>query len=81
MNDMMTINVKWSGPHSVSDVLEFADESRDRGLYQIYGPHPVYGLNVLLYVGGSSRIQVGASAVRRCMKGSPDNGFRESRSA
>ena len=38
--------------------------------------HLKTGLSLLK--NGSSRIQVGASAVKRCMKGSPDNGFRES---
>jgi len=27
------------------------DLLKDRGLYQIYGHHPVYGSNVLLYIG------------------------------
>jgi hypothetical protein len=51
MADERIIHIEWSGPHSLAEVDAFRDRRRDRGLYQIYGHHPVYGPNVLLYIG------------------------------
>jgi len=58
------IRIDWEGPFSLYDIgyIEKEDkyiiknsklnnESRDYGIYQIYGYHPVYGDNVLLYIG------------------------------
>ena len=44
------INIHWRGPHSYEDVRGMDGEA-DRGLYQIYGTHPVYGAGTLLYIG------------------------------
>ncbi|MUJ21709.1 hypothetical protein [Aliivibrio fischeri] len=57
--DYEEIDIYWEGPfdityenekyHLSSDVC---DELREaHGFYQIYGDHPVYGQNVLLYIG------------------------------
>ena len=44
------INIKWEGPLTSEEVYEKNDAS-DKGVYQIYGDHPVYGRDVLLYIG------------------------------
>lgn len=46
----LQISLHWTGPHSYNDVSEM-DEDHDFGLYQIYGIHPVYGVDTLLYIG------------------------------
>jgi hypothetical protein len=43
MADERIIHIEWSGPYSLAGVDGFRDQRRDRGLYQIYGHHPVYG--------------------------------------
>lgn len=55
MADERIIHIEWSGPHSLAEVDGFGDRRIDRGLYQIYGHHPVYGPNVLLYFGQTDR--------------------------
>src|ERR1035441_2585568 len=45
------IHIEWEGPHSLNQLDSLKDVRKDRGLYQIYGHHPVYGSNVLLYIG------------------------------
>jgi hypothetical protein len=65
-----TINIKfeWEGSFSLKDIgLEFEtkkyslknaklnNKNRDFGLYQIYGFHPIYGDNVLLYIGKATK--------------------------
>lgn len=47
----MDIHIFWSGPFSLKQVKELRDDSRDFGIYQIYGHHPLYGSHVLLYIG------------------------------
>lgn len=48
--ELNKIEIVWSGPHHIK-LEEFENfESKD-GLYQIYGTHPIYGRNVLLYIG------------------------------
>lgn len=44
------IHIDWDGPYSQSQIAELNKES-DFGIYQIYGAHPVYGSNVLIYIG------------------------------
>ena len=51
MSAKSAINIEWEGPFAVREALGFKDETRDYEVYQVYGPHPVYGLNVLLYIG------------------------------
>lgn len=47
----MDIHVFWEGPFGLNDLDRLGSESRDFGVYQIYGHHPLYGDNVLLYIG------------------------------
>jgi len=52
------INIWWEGPFSQEEIINSKidannyDNTADKvGLYQIYGSHPLYGNNVLLYIG------------------------------
>lgn len=45
------IHIEWDGPFQQNDLSKLSDASTDYGVYQIYGNHPVYGKNVLLYIG------------------------------
>src|ERR1035438_3521697 len=45
------IHIEWEGPYSLNQLDTLKDLHKDRGLYQIYGHHPVYGSSVLLYIG------------------------------
>jgi hypothetical protein len=47
------IHIEWDGPISFSEVKSLIGE-RDYGVYQIYGGHPVYGSDALLYIGKAS---------------------------
>ena len=64
MKKIKNISIGWSGPYRLKEIgfqektfkyslkdAELNDESKDFGIYQIYGQHPVYGANVLLYIG------------------------------
>lgn len=44
------VQVHWSGPFLVRDVIE-GEQAKEKGLYQIYGQHVVFGVDALLYVG------------------------------
>lgn len=55
-NEAISIRIGWSGPfkldgEQVPERDEFTNSSTARGIYQIYGSHPVYGPKVLLYIG------------------------------
>ena len=45
------IHIDWDGPYSFSKLDELKNDKIDYGIYQIYGGHPVYGSNKLLYIG------------------------------
>lgn len=47
----MDIHVFWEGPWGLDDLSKIKDETKDYGIYQIYGFHPLYGHSVLLYIG------------------------------
>ena len=62
------IKIEWYGSYSLKDIgyndnedryslsdIELNDETKDYGIYQIYGNHPVYGTNVLLYIGKAQK--------------------------
>ena len=55
-NQVEIINIMWEGPFRREDAYEKNDESSDYGVYQYYGDHPVYGLEVLLEIGTTSAI-------------------------
>lgn len=62
---MIEIYVDWSGPYTYEDIIEnntekinnkkFSVKPTDFGLYQIYGSHPIYGDNVLIYIGKTEK--------------------------
>jgi hypothetical protein len=45
------IHIKWEGPYRYAEVKHLRNDISDYGIYQIYGPHAVYGSGVLLYIG------------------------------
>ncbi|ALC92074.1 hypothetical protein AM500_21465 [Bacillus sp. FJAT-18017] len=45
------IQINWDGSFKLSDLPNLMNEDSDYGIYQIYGNHPVYGSDVLLYIG------------------------------
>ena len=46
------VHVNWRGPFIVEDVIKnYNKEGEDHGIYQIYGNHPVYGRDSLIYIG------------------------------
>jgi hypothetical protein len=50
MNHETTIHLEWDGPLTLEDAKS-SNTDGDWGIYQIYGCHPVYGTDVLLYIG------------------------------
>ena len=48
------IHIEWSGPHTLKEVLQF-NGPIDFGIYQIYGGHPIYGTDTLLYIGRAEK--------------------------
>jgi len=53
------IQIDWTGPYLLKDITELTDVQKDYGIYQIYGKHPVYGSNVLLYIGKADYQTIG----------------------
>ena len=53
------INIKWEGPLTLQEAYEKDGES-DYGIYQCSGDHPVYGLDVLFYIGKAQDQTFGA---------------------
>lgn len=57
MEKIEEILVSWEGPFKINEILNdsidkrFSVKANDIGLYQIYGFHPLYGDNVLVYIG------------------------------
>lgn len=47
----MHIHLDWEGPYSYEEAKRFKGKLSDYGVYQIYGTHPIYGSDVLLYIG------------------------------
>ena len=55
---METINIWWEGPFNHQDIIEdkidqnqYANQATHIGLYQVYSSHPLYGTEVLVYIG------------------------------
>lgn len=46
----MHVHVEWSGPYKYDEARSLRDDT-DFGVYQIYGTHPAYGSDVLIYIG------------------------------
>ena len=47
------IYIDWEGPFTLDELEELDDPRIDYGLYQVYGSHPLYGEDVLLYLGAT----------------------------
>src|SRR6266478_672352 len=54
MNEDVIIHLEWEGPFSFEKAKQSSSDS-DWGVYQIYGCHPVYGSEVLLYIGKAEK--------------------------
>jgi len=61
---MDEIRIEWKGPYKLADIgydgekyktknakTKLNNLEKDYGIYQVYGFHPIYGDNVLLYIG------------------------------
>ena len=59
VNHEIDIHLDWSGPFKFADACR-SNDNGDWGVYQIYGSHPLYGAEVLLYIGKAERRTFGA---------------------
>src|SRR5262249_61876156 len=50
----LDIHIDWDGPFALKEVRE-SKTPTDYGLHQVYGHHPVYGSDVLLYIGQAAK--------------------------
>lgn len=50
----LDIHIEWDGPFTLKEVRE-SKTLIDYGLYQVYGHHPIYGSDVLLYIGQAAK--------------------------
>ncbi|MFC5401469.1 hypothetical protein [Cohnella soli] len=48
------IHIDWDGPYPLDQIKGLNDRKTEKGVYQVYGTHPVYGKDVLLYIGRTS---------------------------
>ncbi len=55
---MKEINIWWEGPFTQEEIVEneisskkYDNRATDIGLYQVYSSHPLYGADVLVYIG------------------------------
>ena len=55
---MTIIHVQWDGPFTLDQLSEMNNEY-DYGVYQVYGSHPIYGSDVLLYIGKAGKLTFG----------------------
>lgn len=58
METIEEVQIFWEGPFKTDDIINgnidkqgHDVKAKDKGLYQIYGSHPLYGDNVLVYIG------------------------------
>jgi hypothetical protein len=49
--DVFDVHVIWKGPYRHDKLAYLRNEDSDYGVYQVYGSHPVYGSDVLIYIG------------------------------
>jgi hypothetical protein len=49
--EVTAIDIVWRGPFAWEDVVENKNAGSDYGVYQIYGTHPLFGSDSLLYIG------------------------------
>lgn len=50
MRQEKIIHLTWDGKKSLQEVKKM-DKEKDKGIYRVYGNHPVYGSNSLIYIG------------------------------
>ena len=55
MNTELIIHIEWDGPFKLDQLSELNNTDIDFGIYQIYGSHPIYGADVLLYIAKADR--------------------------
>ena len=68
---MTRICIEWEGPVSVKNAIRHNHD--DMGLYQLYGRHPVFGRDSLLYIGKTT--DAIANRIREHMRRSGMEGF------
>lgn len=49
------IQLIWEGPFQLHQLEILQNDSINYGVYQIYGKHPIYGNDVLLYIGKADK--------------------------
>ena len=69
---MQYLHLLWSGPYKLIELNNLQDQARDYGVYQIYGQHPAYGPNSLLYIGQANRQTFGIRINQEGWKGHSD---------
>jgi hypothetical protein len=65
------IHIEWTGPHCVRE-LSLMTTPADKGLYQVYAHHPVYGRN-LVYIGETAISFFGRIPVHQWETGSEND--------
>jgi hypothetical protein len=55
MSDTLYLHLEWRGPFTFQEAQSFTNAQSDYGVYQVHGSHPVYGDNVLLYIGKADK--------------------------
>lgn len=50
--------IEWEGPLSVDAVISSRKGVNDRGLYQIYSHHLVFGAGALVYIGKTEKLSL-----------------------
>lgn len=54
LSEIFVINIAWKKIVYDEKEIKKYSNSTDAGLYQIYGSHPAYGTDALLYIGKAS---------------------------
>lgn len=65
MAEVTIINISWEKIPFDLDLIRKKNLPSDYGLYQIYGQHPAYGENALLYIGKSENQKFGTRLDKR----------------
>lgn len=67
----MEIHIGWAGPYTLANIGQL-NRPHDYGVYQIYGNHPVYGSDKLLYIGKASSQTFGVRIKQQPWQFNPD---------
>jgi len=70
---MKQILIRWAGPISLSELVSVTNPEFDYGVYQIYGSHPVYGPERLLYIGKAAEQTFGERVAQERWEDSEDS--------